>query len=33
MELAEKCGTSMNLLIKDNKFNKITQYHTDDEEM
>ena len=33
MELAEKCGTSMNLLIKDNNFNKITQYHTNDKEM
>jgi len=33
MELSQKCGTSMNLLVKDSKYNKITEYHTDDESM
>ena len=33
MELSELCGTSLNLLVKDKKYDKITQYHSNDESM
>ena len=32
-ELSRKCGISLNLLVKDRKYNKITEYHTNDEQM
>lgn len=31
LELSMMCGTSMSLLVKDPKFNKITEYHTSDD--
>ena len=30
VELSEQVGVSLNLLIADQKFNKVTEYHTDD---
>ena len=34
IQMSEKCGDmSINLLIKDKKLNKITEYHTNDEQM
>ena len=31
LELSRMCGESMSLLVKDSKFNKIIEYHTDEE--
>jgi len=33
VEISQKCGISLNLLVKDNKFSKITEYHTNDSRM
>ena len=30
-ELSEKCGTSLSLIVKDKRQNKITEYHTDND--
>ena len=31
--MSQKCGISLNLLVKDKRLNQITEYHTNDEQM